>query len=219
MIDIAATVPAVLAAKKGVEPIVKEIREILTGDIVTFEGELFREVTLKVGRKKETRLVPIKYTARINALSIALGMGGIALALALVGFGLWWSQLRLHPLTGEEKGKLQLKHDQVVTTIRLQQETVDNIDMLINFIRTDFADDPTSEKTNKIILSDGRIRDIWQRTPVEDLIPALLALREELSAFLKEERTRLRNLKLKLSLGMGLEERKGFAISGPSLFG
>lgn len=121
MIDIAVAVPVALGAKKGVEPVIKEIKEILTGDIITIEGELFREVTIKVGRKKETRFVPIKYMARINALSIALGIGGLALAALFVGFGLWWSQLRLGVLTEAEKQSLR----QTVAELEIQIVTLE----------------------------------------------------------------------------------------------
>ena len=216
----AAAVPVAIGVKKGVEPVVKELKELLTGDIVTIEGQLFREVTAKFkGGKKSTRLVPINYMFRINALSILLAVGGAGLTAMLLGFALWWSQLRLNPLTDTERGKLELRLEQIITTIRLSQETLDGVDILINLIRTDFADDPTSVKTNRIILSDVRIRDIWQRTPVENLVVVLLAFRQELTAVIKKEKANQRRLELKMKMGLELAERVGFGISGPSLFG
>lgn len=76
----------------------------MLGDIITVEGEVFREVTAKFkGGKKSTRVIPIKYTARLNAMSILLAAGGVL----SVSFALWWSQMRLQPLTLEQKKEIR----------------------------------------------------------------------------------------------------------------
>jgi hypothetical protein len=96
------------AGSKQAAKVTGELKELLKGDIVTFKGQMFREVTAKFsGGKKQTKLVPIDWEFRINAMSGLLALGGAGLTVMLLAFGLWWSQLRVRRLTNDERVALE----------------------------------------------------------------------------------------------------------------
>lgn len=208
---------AILASKaggKGGQTILEAGKEVLTGDLVKIEGEVFREVTIKVGRKKETRLVPIKYEARINALSMAIAAGGVGLLAFLVGFGLWWSQLRIARIPNDRREFLN-------GSINGLRSTLVWLDRAIQSLQKGEAIDPNAlgPVISLAILDDAdlglpfvpRIANIRDFT-LENLIP----FRTHILKMLKKQQRRL-------ALGLRLEQRQGFALNlGPeqvSLFG
>ena len=206
---------AILTSKTGAKG-GELAKEVLTGDLLTIEGEVFREVTIKVGRKKETRLVPIRYEARINALSLAIAAAGAGATVLFGSLALWWAQLRLKPLTQAEKGDLDLRLEAIVTTIDLNQEILDDLRLVINELRSDTL----GAVTTSILQRRVTIREVWSRFPrVEDKLVALLALEDFLVGFIKEKKSELRRLKIKSAIGLQLTERLGFASGGISIFG
>lgn len=71
----------------------------LTGDLVTFRGQIFRKVEHDVGGKKQAFLAPVDVEAHINPLGILLG-GGVA-ALGVLALTIAWHGLNIPaPLGG-----------------------------------------------------------------------------------------------------------------------
>lgn len=197
-----AAVPAAIAAEKGVEPIVKELKELLTGDIVTFEGELFREVTAKFeGGKKQTKLVPVKYTARINAMSILLGIGGAGLGAMFVGFALWWSQLRVGRLTNKEQVALKNEISEGSKFLGLSGAMFQTADAIAVLRRGDELTPGLFNAMSQLILTRG-------------IDPLGTVNLKTLLLLMKSLETRVKQIRRALRLGVTLREREGFSL-GP----
>jgi hypothetical protein len=197
------SVPALLAAKGSkqvVDTTAEKITGVLKGDIVRLKGELFREVTVKMGKKKETKLVPIEYDFRINALSVALATGGLAAAVLLIGFALWWSQLRIGKMSDEDRVKLETElgtipfsgwvgaEFQVLKALKDIQET--------GVVRAD--------------------RRAAMRTLIDNTLkrPDLDVNLKSLQLLLKFIQKNIKRIERSLRLGVKLDERQGFRIPG-----
>lgn len=212
MIHVAAAVPVALGAKKGVEPIVKELKELLTGDIVTIEGEMFREVTAKFkGGKKSTRLVPVKYMFRINALSILLAVGGVGLTVMLIGFGLWWSQLRLGRMGESQRNR--------------NTNIVVNVDKLLLTIEALERQLKRGEPMERGLLSSVLSQSNFHRPSLDFPLLPITPFADADAAYLVRVKKHLLKVKAaakrRLKVGLQITERKGFRF-GPeeiSLFG
>ncbi len=67
---------------------VKEATKVLTGDLITLRGQVFRVVEHKVGKKTEKFLAPVDVEAHVNPLSLALAGGGAGF-LGLMAWVVW----------------------------------------------------------------------------------------------------------------------------------
>ena len=83
------------------------VSKALTGDIVRFQGRIYRAVRVGDGRMAQVFLEPIDYDVHVNAISLGLGAVGLAAA----GLGAWilwngistggiWSRSKIEILPG-----------------------------------------------------------------------------------------------------------------------
>ena len=86
------------AALVPVTPAVQEAITALTGDLVTFRGQVFRKVEYEVEGEKVSFLAPVDLEVHVNPISIGLGIAGAAAAVVLGLIA--WNGLALPSLTG-----------------------------------------------------------------------------------------------------------------------
>ena len=86
------------AALIPVTPAVKEAVKALTGDLVTFRGQVFRKVTYEVDKEEQEFLTPVDYELHVNPISVGLGLAGAAAAVVLGLIA--WHGLTVPTLTG-----------------------------------------------------------------------------------------------------------------------
>ena len=76
-----------------VDTTVREAMKALTGDLVTFRGQVFRKVEFQVGKEKQAFLAPVDVELHVNPMSLGLAAAGLGLA----GLAAWviWNGLSL----------------------------------------------------------------------------------------------------------------------------
>ena len=126
-----------LAAAPAAGAIAKEARKVLTGDLVTFEGRIYRIVTFGKGKAKVEFLEPVDYTVHVNPVTIGLGLAAVAAGVIGLSLAAWLAGIgvKLDP-------KVEARLREVNALIVHGENRLQELDRLIAFSGATDPEDP-----------------------------------------------------------------------------